>query len=89
MKIKKGLQLRTIAGEDVLIMQGHAGVDMTKIASFNNTAKWLWDELCEKEFSLDDITQLLVAHFNVDAATAETDADKWIEQLSVCNALES
>ena len=89
MRIKKGLKIRSIAGENVLIMQGHVGVDMTKVASFNDTAKWLWDELYEKEFSLDDITQLLVAHFNIDAVVAKMDAGKWIEQLTACNALES
>jgi hypothetical protein len=88
MKIKKGLKIRTIADENVLIMQGHVGIDMTKVASFNDTAKWLWDELYEKEFSRDDVVQLLVTHFNVDAAIAKADAGKWIDQLSACNALE-
>ena len=89
MRIKKGLNIKSIAGEHVLIMQGHVGVDMTKVASFNDTAKWLWDELYEKDFSLDDVTQLLVSHFNVEAAIAKTGAGKWIDQLSACNALEA
>ena len=89
MRIKKGLKIRSIADENVLIMQGHIGVDMTKVASFNDTAKWLWDELYEKEFSLDDVAQLLVSHYNIDSAIAKTDACKWIDQLTACNALES
>ena len=88
MRIKKGLRIRSVAGEDVLIMQGHVGVNMTKVASFNGTAKWLWDEFCEKEFSLDDIAQSLIARYNIDAVIAKTDASKWIDQLSACNALE-
>jgi len=45
MRIKKGLKIRNIAGEKVLIMQGQVGVDMTKVISFNNTAEWLWNHL--------------------------------------------
>ena len=46
MQIKEGLEIRNIAGEKVLIMQGRYGVDMTRIASFNPTAevdakKWM------------------------------------------------
>jgi len=88
MKIKNGLKIRTIADENVLILQGAVGVDMTKIVSFNETAKWLWDELIEKDFLLEDVVGLLVAHFKVDAATAQKDALAWIDQLSSCNALE-
>jgi len=88
MKIKKGLKIRNIADENVLILQGALGVDMTKVVSFNETAKWLWDELIEKEFSLEDAAHLLVTHFNVDTASAEKDARAWIDQLSSCNALE-
>ena len=89
MKIKKGLTIRVIADENVLIMQGHAGVDMTKILSFNDTAKWLWDELVDREFSLDDVVQLLTTHFVVDTAVAESDAQQWIDRLSACNVLET
>jgi hypothetical protein len=81
MQIKKGLKIRSIADENVLIMQGQVGADMTKVASFNNTAKWLWDELNGKEFSLDDVTQLLVSHFNVDVAIAEADQPIGVHRL--------
>ena len=88
MRIKKGLKIRSVAGEDVLIMQGHVGVDMTKVASFNNAAKWLWDEFYEKEFSVDDVAQSLITRYNIDVAIAKADAGKWIDQLSACNAVE-
>jgi len=88
MRIKRGLKIRTIADENVLILQGAVGVDMTKVVSFNETAKWLWDELIEKDFSLEDVTRLLVTHFNVDTSVAEKDALAWIDQLTDCNALE-
>jgi hypothetical protein len=88
MKIKEGLKIRFIADENVLIIQGNPGIDTTKVASFNDTANRLWDELYGKEFSLNDVAQLLISDFNIDSVTAESDAQKWIDQLSACNALE-
>ena len=88
MQIKKGLEIRNIAGEKVLIMQGRFGVDMTKVVSFNATAEWLWNTLYGKTFSKEDVVCLLTERFEVDAETAETDAKKWIEQLQQCNAVE-
>jgi hypothetical protein len=88
MQIKEGLKIRNIAGESVLIMQGQVGADMTKVVSFNNTAEWLWNTLEGQTFSLEDVTRLLTERFQIDVATAEADAKKWIEQLIQCKALE-
>ena len=88
MQIKKGLEIRSIAGEKVLIMQGRVGIDMTKVVSFNATAEWLWNTLYGKEFSSEDVISLLIVRFQVDAETAEADAKKWIDQLIQCKAIE-
>jgi len=88
MKIKEGLEIRNIAGEKVLIMQGRFGVDMTKVVSFNTTAEWLWNSLCDKTFSPEDVARLLTDRFQVDNETAEADAKMWIERLMQCNAFE-
>jgi len=88
MQIKRGLEIRNIAGEKVLIMQGHVGIDMTKIVSFNETAEWLWNTLYGETFSQEDVTRLLTERFQVNAETAETDAKKWMDQLIQCNAIE-
>ena len=87
MQIKEGLEIRNIAGEKVLIMQGRFGVDMTKVVSFNATAEWLWNTLYGRTFAPEDVTRLLVERFDVDVETAEADAKKWIDQLQQCNAI--
>ncbi|MDR3273061.1 MAG: PqqD family protein [Flavobacteriaceae bacterium] len=88
MKIKTELKIRNIAGENVLIMQGRAGADMTKVISFNPTAEWLWNELSDKEFSEKDVVDLIVNRFKIDENIAKSDAQKWIEQMTSCNAIE-
>jgi len=88
MQIKEGLEIREIAGEKVLIMQGRYGLDMTKVVSFNPTAEWLWNQLYSKSFSPEDVTRLLTEHFQIDAKTAKADAKKWIDKLIQCKAVE-
>jgi len=88
MQIKKGLEIKNIAGEKVLIMQGRVGVDMTKVVSFNTTSEWLWNTLYDRAFSLEDVTLLLTDRFQVKAGTAEADAKNWVDQLKQCNAIE-
>ena len=88
MKIKKGLKIRSIAGEKVLIMQGQVGADMTKLVSFNSTAEWLWENLLDKDFTENDVPRLLADHYQIDYDIATKDARVWIEQLQLCKALE-
>ena len=88
MRIKKGLKIRDIAGERVLIMQGHVGADMTKLVSFNSTAELLWNSFVDKDFTEEDVVGLLVEQYQIDNETAGKDARVWIEQLISCKALE-
>ena len=88
MKLKKGLKIRNIAGEKVLIMPGHVGMDMTKIISFNNTSEWLWNNLVDKEFTEDDVVNFLIKQYQISTDTAIKDAHLWIEQLISCKVLE-
>ena len=50
MKFKEGYKVRSMAGENVVIMQGTAGSDMTRIISLNDSSLLLWNELQDKEF---------------------------------------
>ena len=44
MKFKEGYKVRSMAGENVVIMQGTAGSDMTRIISLNDSSLLLWNE---------------------------------------------
>jgi hypothetical protein len=90
MKLKKNALLKDIAGEKVVIIQGKAGVDMTKIISFNPVAAWLWSEFFDiDDFSEDDITRKIAEQYRLDAAKAADDAEKWIGQLKEANLIEN
>lgn len=88
MKIKQGYKVRDIAGENVVIMQGKVGADMTRIITFNDSALLLWNELLGKDFELEDAVRILTDNYDVAADVAERDARAWIDRLEECHLLE-
>jgi hypothetical protein len=89
MKMKTGYLIKEMAGERVVIMQGRAGVDMTKIISFNATSEWLWNMFAGKSFTEEEVAGVIVKQYGIDASTAALDAGSWVKQLSDANLLES
>ena len=87
MKFKEGYKVRSMAGENVVIMQGTAGSDMTRIISLNDSSLLLWNELQGKEFEVADVANILVENYGIDLATAERDAKAWVEKLQECNLI--
>ena len=74
MRIKEEYKVREMAGEHIVVMQGRYGVDMTKVIALNETSLWLWNRLQGREFGTDDVRDLLLGEYDVDAETAERDA---------------
>ena len=84
MKFKEGYKVRSMAGENVVIMQGTAGSDMTRIISLNDSSLLLWNELQGKEFEVADVAAILVESYEIDTDMAERDAKAWVERLQEC-----
>ena len=87
MKLKDNYKVRSIAGENVLIMQGTTtpmsdnNSDMTRIISLNSTSLMLWSKLKGKEFETADVAALLVEKYGIENEVAERDAAAWVEKL--------
>lgn len=88
MKFKAGYKVRSMAGENVVIMQGAAGSDMTRIISLNDSSLLLWNELQGKEFDVQDAVEILLANYKVDVETAERDVAAWLNKLQECGLAE-
>jgi hypothetical protein len=88
MKIKSDYRLREIAGETIIVNQGTASINMTKIISLNATARMLYETLAEKEFSLEDAAQVLVSTYGISNERALKDAATWINDLKNCGVIE-
>jgi hypothetical protein len=88
MKIKQQYKVREMAGEHVVIMQGKFGTDMTRIISLNESALYLWNAICDKEFNTDIVANLLAEHYGIDDEVALRDATRWVDKLDECGLLE-
>ena len=84
MKIKEGFILRSICGEYIVVGEGLAQVNFNKMLSLNESAAYLWKEVTGKEFSLDDLVQLLLDQYEVTPEQARQDVEKltatWIQE---------
>ena len=88
MKIKSNYKLREIAGETIVVNQGTTGVDMTRIISFNESARMLYLELVDKDFTLEDVVSIMMDRFGITREMAIKDASKWIDILIRCGIIE-
>lgn len=87
MKISPKFKVRTMAGQNVIIMQGRYGGDMTKIISLNETSLFLWNTFHDREFTVEDVAMALIGEYEVDRALAEKDAAAWCQKISECGLL--
>lgn len=88
MRIKQEYQVREVAGENIVILQGRYGADLTRIVTFNDSALLMWNELFGKDFTAQDAAAVLLQNYEVEEATAQKDAQLWIDKLIECNLLE-
>ena len=83
MKTKQGFHLRNVCGENVVVAEGIENIDFSKIISMNESAAYLWKKVDgQPSFTADDLARLLCEEYEVDEATAQTDAQtvamQWI-----------
>ena len=88
MKINKNYRLREIAGETIVVKQGTADVNMTRIISLNSTARLLYEQLCDRDFTLQDIVNVLISTYGISCEQAEKDASSWMNALIDCKVIE-
>ncbi|MDR1718169.1 MAG: PqqD family protein [Prevotella sp.] len=88
MRRKEDIKIKEIAGERVAIRQGSHGQDMTKIIAFNPVAEWLWNQLEGKNFTKEDVMDLLMGTYKIEQSTAEGDAERWINQCIEADIIE-
>jgi hypothetical protein len=81
MKIKSNYKLREIAGETIVVNQGTANVNMTRILSLNASAKLLYEQLSGREFTAEDAARVLSDTYGIGEEEALLDARKWMDAL--------
>ncbi len=80
MRIKQGFELRKICGENIVISHGMENISFTKIITLNESAAIIWENIIGKDFTIADMTQLLLDSYEVDEHTAQTDSAELIKE---------
>lgn len=88
MKTKKGFKLRDICGEKIVIAEGVENIDFSNIISMNETSAYLWEHICDKEFTEEEMAELLTKEYEVDLATALADCKALVAQWKQAGIVE-
>ena len=79
MKIKDGFVLREMCGEHIVAAEGLQNINFNKLISLNSTAAFLWKGLIGKDFTTEQMAQLLVDEYGIDMELALTDSASLIK----------
>ena len=83
MKTKKGLVLRPLGKEHILMPEGLEAEGFDAMISMNESAAFLWKNIQGTDFDAEKLTKLLLEEYDVDESTASNDAQtliaKWLE----------
>ena len=72
MKIKDGFVLREMCGENIVAAEGIENINFNKLISLNESAAYLWRELIGKEFTTEEMAELLIVRYGIDKELAMT-----------------
>lgn len=73
MKAKPGFNLRVVCGENIIVAEGEENIDFSNIISMNESSAYLWQNIQGKEFTHEDLVDLLTQEYEVDEVTALKD----------------
>ena len=79
MKIKDGFVLREMCGENIVAAEGIENINFNKLISLNESAAYLWRELIGKEFTTEEMAELLIVRYGIDKELAMTDSTNLCE----------
>lgn len=83
MKIKNGFVLRQMCGENIVTAEGLEHINFNKLISLNASAAFLWEKVVGKEFTTEDMANLLIEEYGIDMELAMKDSaalcKAWIE----------
>ena len=76
MKKTDGFVLRRLGREAMIVAESLDLIDFDRIVSLNSSAAYIWETLPNSDFNIRTIADLLIKRYDVDSATAYTDAEE-------------
>jgi hypothetical protein len=81
MKINEKMKVRTVAGENIVIMPDGGGSDMTKVIALNPSALLLYNTLQGREFTLEEAAEVLADEYHIAGSQALSATKAWLEDM--------
>ena len=69
MKKKSGFVLRQVCGENIIVAEGKENIDFSNIISMNDSALLLWNSIQGKDFTVEDLADILTDNYQLDDNT--------------------
>jgi len=83
MRLIEGFRLRPLGKEFIVTPESVAQINFNKMISLNSSAAYLWESVEGKEFSPEDLKNLLLDRYEVEEEVAARDAEaiaqSWID----------
>ena len=77
MRQKKGLVLRDVCGEKVIIGEGLEAIDFGRLMCLNESAAWLWEKASELgDFTPEQLADEICKEYDVEKSKALSDITK-------------
>lgn len=88
MRIKQGFKMRSVGRDHIVIPEGKQLINFNKMAALNSSAAYLWEKVVDKDFTVEDLTALLVEKYEIDEQRAKEDAEKLVISLQGAGIIE-
>ena len=88
MKQKTGFVLRNICGENIIVAEGKENMNFSNIISMNESSALLWQKLENKEFTIEDMANVLMEEYEVTQETALADSTRLAQQWKNAGIIE-
>lgn len=88
MKQKTGFVLRNICGENIIVAEGKENMNFSNIISMNESSALLWQKLENKEFTIEDMANVLMEEYEVTPETALADSKLLAQQWKNAGIIE-
>lgn len=69
MKAKKGFNIRNVCGQRLIVAEGKENMDFSNIISMNESSALLWEKIQGKDFTIEDLAQILQDEYQIDENT--------------------
>ena len=86
MKVSEEFIMREIAGEHILVPVGAAAAKFNGLITMNEVGKYIVEQLAE-EHTVQELVDKITVEYDVEAQTALTDVETFLDQLREVGAL--